>query len=217
MPPPPRTARGARTREALWQAAQVRFLAQGVAATSAEQIAADAGVSLRTFYRHFASKHELLFGDYDASLRWFRAALAARPPDESVTEAVLASIHSFPYDHDAVFAVAALRDRALDPGEAARHLQQVQADFAAEVEQHLLARGDRLAEDPFEAAVCARCIAAATFAAVETWMGGDHADLDELSQLTERALRLVTGGLPVARRRGRTRRNGKIAETAADR
>ena len=74
---PAQTARSERTREALRRAAVVRFLAQGVEDTSAEQIAADAGVSLRTFYRHFASKHDLLFADYDAGLHWFRAALAA--------------------------------------------------------------------------------------------------------------------------------------------
>ena len=77
---PAQTARSERTRDALRQAAVVRFLAQGVEETSAEQIAADAGVSLRTFYRHFASKHDLLFADY-AGLQWFRAALAARTPD----------------------------------------------------------------------------------------------------------------------------------------
>ena len=44
---PAQTARSERTREALRQAAVVRFLAQGVEDTSAEQIAADAGVSLR--------------------------------------------------------------------------------------------------------------------------------------------------------------------------
>src|SRR5919109_354153 len=76
------TARSERTREALRRAALVRFLAQGVEETTAEQIAADAGVSLRTFYRHFTSKHDLLFADYDAGLHWFRRALAARPDDE---------------------------------------------------------------------------------------------------------------------------------------
>ena len=66
--------------------------------TSAEQIAADAGVSLRTFYRHFTSKHDLLFADYDAGLHWFRSALAARPADEPVIESVQAAIFAFPYD-----------------------------------------------------------------------------------------------------------------------
>ena len=82
---PAQTARSERTREALRQAALVRFLAQGVEDTSAEQIAADAGVSLRTFYRHFSSKHDLLFADY-TGLNWFRAALNDRPgPNRSST------------------------------------------------------------------------------------------------------------------------------------
>lgn len=101
---PPQTARSERTREALRQAALVRFLAQGVEATSAEQIAEDAGVSLRTFYRHFRSKHDLLFADYDAGLHWFRAALDARPADESIIDSVQAAIFSFPYDEDCVVA-----------------------------------------------------------------------------------------------------------------
>ena len=50
------------------------------AAACSMQIAADAGVSLRTFYRHFTSKHDLLFADYDAGLHWFRGALAAARP-----------------------------------------------------------------------------------------------------------------------------------------
>jgi len=80
---PAQTARSERTREALRQAALVRFLAQGVEDTSAEQIAADAGVSLRTFYRHFRSKHDLLFADY-TGLHWFRAALDDRPGGEPI-------------------------------------------------------------------------------------------------------------------------------------
>jgi AcrR family transcriptional regulator len=73
----------------------VRFLAQGYEETSAEEIATDAGVTLRTFYRHFASKRELLFEDYDASLQWFRSALETRPPGETITQAVLTAINSF--------------------------------------------------------------------------------------------------------------------------
>jgi AcrR family transcriptional regulator len=121
----------------------VRFLAQGLEETSAEQIAADAGVSLRTFYRHFASKNELLFGDYDASLAWFRTALESRPAEESVTEAVLAAIDSFPFDREAMYDIAALRARELDREQVGRHIQQVQAEFAVEVERHLLRRGTR--------------------------------------------------------------------------
>src|ERR1700739_2592438 len=98
---PAQPARSERTREALVQAAMVRFLAQGVEETSAEQIAADAGVSLRTFYRHFRSKHDLLFADY-TGLNCFRAALNDRPQDEPIIDSVQAAIFSFPYDVEAV-------------------------------------------------------------------------------------------------------------------
>ena len=198
VPGPPRSARSERTRAALWRAAQVRFLAQGVEATSAEQIAADAGVSLRTFYRHFSSKQDLLFGDYDASLQWFRAALAQRPADESIVDAVRAAIHSFPFDPGNVYDIAALRDRELDRADIVRHIRQVQAEFADEVERHLVVTtgvGDGDGDARFLTAVAARCIAAATFTAVDTWMRGDHSDLEELDRLTDLALRRLDAGV----------------------
>jgi AcrR family transcriptional regulator len=196
MPQPPRSLRGERTREALRRAAQVRFLAQGVDETSAEQIATDAGVSLRTFYRHFASKRELLFEDYDASLQWFQSALESRPLDESTIDAVHAAIHSFPYDHASMLEIAALRDRELDREQVERHIHQVQSEFAVEVERHLLRPGELIDPDArFLASVAAQCIAAATFAAVDTWMRGEHTDLKELARLTQLALNAVQLGL----------------------
>src|SRR6201993_2595843 len=105
---PAQTVRSERTREALRRAALLRFLDQGVENTSAEQIAADAGVSLRTFYRHFSSKHDLLFADY-TGLHWFRAALDARPAEEAIIDSVQSATFSFPYDVAAIAKVPALR------------------------------------------------------------------------------------------------------------
>jgi AcrR family transcriptional regulator len=198
VPQPTRSARGEKTRDALRRAAQVRFLAQGVEETSAEQIADDAGVTLRTFYRHFSSKNDLLFGDYDASLAWFRSALEARPPEETLTEAVLAAIYSFPFDRESMIEIAALREDALDHEQVDRHIQQVQSEFAVEVERHLLRQGVPADGDArFLSSVVSRCVAAATFAAVDSWMRGDHSDLDELGRLTELALNLLVRGLDV--------------------
>src|ERR1700740_3103841 len=134
---PAQTARSERTREALRQAAVGRFLAQGVEDTSAGQIAADAGVSLRTFYRHFASKHDLLFADYDAGLHWFRAALAKRSPGEPIIEAVQSAILDRPYGDRAVAEIPALGARERDPGLIGRHIRQVETDFAEAIEEHL--------------------------------------------------------------------------------
>jgi AcrR family transcriptional regulator len=193
---PAQTARSERTREALRQAAAVRFLAQGVDETSAEQIAADAGVSLRTFYRHFASKHDLLFADY-AGLHWFRAALAARSRDESIVDAVHSAMMARPYDDWAVAQTAALRASELEPGRIVRHMRQVEADFAEAIEQHLACDDPPQpgTDERMHIAVTARCIAAAVFGAMEAWMLGEKPSLPELSRLTRAALDSLAKGM----------------------
>ncbi|MCX2713787.1 TetR/AcrR family transcriptional regulator [Mycolicibacterium sp. J2] len=196
---PAQTARSERTREALRQAALVRFLAQGVEDTSAEQIAADAGVSLRTFYRHFSSKHDLLFVDYDAGLEWFRAALAERSSGESIVESVHSAILASPYDVEAVAKIAELRAEELEPGRIVRHIRQVEADFAEVVEGHLLRDHPPRpgTDDQLRVTVAARCIAAAVFGAMEVWMLGERS-LPELARLCKTALNsLETGILPI--------------------
>ncbi|OBK80044.1 TetR/AcrR family transcriptional regulator [Mycobacterium sp. 1164985.4] len=196
MPRPAQTARSERTREALRKAAVVRFLAQGVEETSAEQIAADAGVSLRTFYRHFASKHDLLFADY-AGLDWFRSALAARDLSESIIDSVHGAIMARPYDDWAVAQTAALRAQELEPGRVVRHMRQVEADFAEAIADHL-AEGlasNAAIDERMRITVTARCIAAAVFGAMEVWMLGNERSLPELSRLTGEALRALSGGI----------------------
>ncbi len=190
----PRTARSERTRDALRRAALVRFVAQGFDATTAEQIAGDAGVTLRTFYRHFSSKHDLLFPDYDAHLTWFRDALEQSAPDEPITQLVQRAVQRFPYDQSMVADVAALRDAELDRDRIERHIRQVEADFAAEIER-FLARSATGSGDPLLTSVTAHCVAAAVFAAMQVWMRGRHESLDELGHLCARALNALERGL----------------------
>lgn len=194
---PAQTARSERTRDALRRAALVRFLGQGVEETSAEQIAADAGVSLRTFYRHFTSKHDLLFADYDAGLEWFRSALAGHSSSESLIDSVHAAVMAAPYDTAAVAKIAELRTRELDAGRIVRHVRQVEADFAEAVEEYLLRDRGPLnsADDRLRVTVTARCIAAAVFGAMEVWMLDEHRELPELARLCRTALESVADGL----------------------
>jgi AcrR family transcriptional regulator len=194
---PAQTARSERTREALRQAALVRFLAQGVEDTSAEQIASDAGVSLRTFYRHFTSKHDLLFADY-TGLHWFRAALDGRPATESIIDSVQSAVFSFPYDVDAVAKIATLRDGELEPGRIVRHIREVQADFADAIATQLQRRSrvvDPTPDDRLRIAVTARCIAAAVFGAMEVWMLGEDRSLGELARVCHAALESLRAGI----------------------
>jgi AcrR family transcriptional regulator len=193
------TVRSERTREALRRAAMVRFLGQGVEETSAEQIATDAGVSLRTFYRHFTSKHDLLFADYDSGLHWSRRALAARPDDEPIVDSVRAAVFAFPYDVQAVTQIAALRAEALDPGRIVRHMRQVESDFAAAVAEALgrrpVADGAGPLGGQLAVAVTSRCIAAAVFAAMEVWMLREERSLPELAELCHSALTSIELGM----------------------
>ncbi len=167
----------------------VRFFAQGVEATSAEEIAEDAGVSLRTFYRHFTSNHQLLFADYDSGLQWFRKALAERPPGEAVVASVQAAIFAFPYDVDAVSQIASMRIGALDPSRIVQHMRQVQSDFAHALLDHL--RGRHPAGAELEVTVAARSITAAVFAAMEVWLRAPDRSLPELARLSREALDLL--------------------------
>ena len=174
----------------------MRFLGQGVEDTSAEQIASDAGVSLRTFYRHFASKQDLLFADYDAGLEWFRTALAEQTGEQSLIDSVHAAVMAAPYDVEAVAKIAELRTQELDAGRIVRHVRQVEADFAEAVEEYLTRTESPGADtdDRLRVTVTARCVAAAVFGAMEFWMLDPNRSLPELARLCRKALDSVAAG-----------------------
>lgn len=191
----PQTVRSERTREALRRAAMTRFGSQGVEATSAEQIAADAGVTLRTFYRHFPSKHDLLFADYDSGLQWFRGALAARPDDEPIVESVRAAIFAFPYDVEALSQMAAFRAAELEPERIVTHMRRVEADVSDAVVEHLERRLPDAEARRLDIVVTARCIAAALFGAMEVWMQRDQRTMADLAEISHATLSALEAGL----------------------
>ncbi len=197
MSPAEESPRRERTREALREAALHRFVTEGFEATSIADIAADVGVTTRTFYRYFASKDEVLFADYEARLDWFRRALSVRPRREAITTSVLTAIESFPDDPNVVSEIARLRAGELDARRIEPHIQRVQAELGREIEAHLLEREtDAVDGDaPFLASVAAHAIAAAVFTALDRWMAGRDHDLDELSRLTALALDSLDHGL----------------------
>jgi len=189
----PQTVRSERTRVALRRAATELFAAQGVEATSAEQIAETAGVTLRTFYRHFPSKHDLLFADYDTGLQWFRKALAGRPADEPVLDSARAAIFAFPYDVQALTQMAAFRAEELDPERIVGHLRQVESDLADAIAEHLERRSE--AARRLDVVVTSRVIAAAVFAAMEVWMQREDRSMADLADVTQSALSALETGL----------------------
>ncbi|GAA3789918.1 MULTISPECIES: TetR/AcrR family transcriptional regulator [Amycolatopsis] len=81
-----------RSRERLQQAALELFTLDGYAETTAVAIAERAGVTERTFYRHFGDKREVLFGDGDRLVRLLVDALPhpPEPPGQALRSALSA-------------------------------------------------------------------------------------------------------------------------------
>lgn len=183
------------TREALQRAALELFAADGFDATSSAAIAARAGVTERTFYRHFPTKEAVLFGDYEQRLEWLEAALARRPLDEPLVDSVLVAVGSYPDDIEVVVQAARMRRSVLSQERAIAHLRIVQGAFAREITAHALRRlGDHPEADLY-ATVAGGVLAAALVGSLDVWgQRGDERE-DELTRLLGLAIDHLRSGL----------------------
>ncbi len=188
-------SRAARTRQALHQAAMRRFVADGVNKTSVADIAADVGVTERTFYRHFLSKHAVLFADYDIGFEWFARALALRPHGEPITQSVRKAVNTFPFDFRMVQDAATIRSRDLDQDIITGHIRRLRDQLAAEIQRFIRRRSSPTADGEMIADIAAHSLATAVFVALETWMAKGVQDTDELNRLTDMALSALEDGL----------------------
>ncbi|WP_432140584.1 TetR/AcrR family transcriptional regulator [Streptomyces sp. bgisy084] len=82
------------TRLEIAETAAALFSDQGYEATTVEDIASGAGISLRTFYRYCAAKEDALTPVMTSSVGVLVEELARRPVDEPLSSAVQASFTS---------------------------------------------------------------------------------------------------------------------------
>ena len=64
------------------------FTVQGFEQTSVEQLAAEAGITRRTFFRYFSSKNEVLWHAFDAEVETIRQGLARVEPQVPMMAAI---------------------------------------------------------------------------------------------------------------------------------
>jgi AcrR family transcriptional regulator len=83
------------SRGRLEQAALELFAEQGFERTTVAEIAARAGVTERTYFRHFADKREVLFGGSDLLRDELLAAVAAAPDSSSALDMIAGAIDAF--------------------------------------------------------------------------------------------------------------------------
>ena len=188
------TPRSARTREALRQAAIRHFVEHGFEDASVPAIAAEVGVTERTFYRHFATKDEVLFADLTQGLPWFGVAVAERlDAGEDTIAAVLHGVQQPTADPRVMLEIARLRSRLLSPARIERAYRETQGAMAKDLRTLLAERG----AGPLAAAVAAESLSGAVFAALTVWTDGSgRRTLAGLVELTREALEQVRPALP---------------------
>jgi AcrR family transcriptional regulator len=167
------------------------FSEQGFAATTVPQITKRAGLTTRTFFRHFADKREVLFGHEDAPAQ-ARAFLAQAPQGMSTAEFIawglgLMARERFDGHRDELRVIQALIDS--DESLQERSLRKRET-LNALLGEALRSRG--LGERP--ARLLAEATVSALYAALDQWLNTDtdvsidvlalnalaglHADLD---------------------------------------
>jgi AcrR family transcriptional regulator len=181
------------THEALRRAALASFARKGFANVTVTELAREAGVTERTFFRHFPTKEAVLFQDYETQVEWLSEALAQRPASESLFDAVLASVASFPYDLEVVRQAATARSELISADRIASHLRVVQSSFAGVITDFVKNRYRDTPDIDLVAEVAGACLAAALVVAVENW--GRDGWTGDLGEITAAALNLVRSGL----------------------
>ncbi len=189
-----RERKKAMTRRALQDAALDLFARQGFEHTTVDEIADACDISPRTFFRYFATKEDVLFGDGDERRVELVDTIAARPVGEpmlrTVREAILALADGYEGDRARFVAKSAIL--AANPTVRSRGVER-QRDWEAAVTDALQQRDASSGRDHsmLELRLVAGVATVALRAACDTWV----ADGGELSPLVAEAFDRVATGL----------------------
>lgn len=176
----------------LEQAALELFRERGYEQTTVREIAARAGLTERTFFRHFADKREVLFPQANPLRETLVIALDASPASAAPFEAISAALQSASalVEHRGDAARQRQAVIAANPELRERELIKL-ASLAAALADALRRRG---VADP-AASLAAETGVAAFRIAFERWTAeGDERDLSGVVRETLDALRALTAG-----------------------
>ena len=198
--------------EAVEKAALELLAVRGFDDTSAEEIAAAAGISRRTFFRYFGTKNNIPFGNYSALLRELEDWLSSQPDDRPMFEVIVDAVVRFNRVH--TDGPVAHRERM----ELIMHTPALRANAAlvnAEW-QGVLARyaALRMGEPPeaLGPQLVAHVSLGAASAAYEQWLRDESSDLVEIMQRAfemAQALPDLEAGKAPSRRRKRRSTSGR--------
>ncbi|MFD6418994.1 TetR family transcriptional regulator [Streptomyces sp. NPDC060194] len=171
-------------RRELAAAAMELFAAKGYEATTVDEIAGQAGVARRTFFRHFRSKEEAIFPDHDDTLVRAEAVLNAAPAHEHPLDTVCRGIKEVMRMYAAAPAVSVERYRLTRevPTLREREIASV-ARYERLFTRYLLGHFDEQAhhgsDDPLLAEVAASAVVTAHNHVLRRWLrAGGKGDVE---------------------------------------
>jgi AcrR family transcriptional regulator len=185
-----------RTRDALRRAAFRLFRERGFDAATVDEIAAEAGVSRTTFFRHYPTKEAVVFGRSQEVGEVFRRWIGERPRQENPLEAFEGALMALARETRAnaelvsdSLALEALLER--NPGLRKRHAEHTQEQIAL-VAEALADRDGRPVD--MEHRLAAGLGLVVSEAARELWHGsGGKADAETLLRDLFGTVRTLTG------------------------
>jgi TetR/AcrR family transcriptional regulator, regulator of mycofactocin system len=170
----------ATTHAAIERTAFALFEQQGFEATTLDDIAAALGVGRRTLFRYYPSKNDILWGQFDDSLRHFEEFLDGTDPSVPILEAIRRAILDF---------------NRLDPDAVPQHRQRMrfllttpallghsELRYAAwrDVVARFVAKRTGLEPTDLVPATAGRVSLALSLSAYEQWLRDEEASLPEL-------------------------------------
>ena len=169
------------------------FARQGFDETTVDDIAGAAGIGRRTFFRYFASKNDLVWGDFEAHLQRLRELLAEADPGRPMMTALREAVVEF---------------NRFDPQDVPWHRQRMelilrvptlQADATLRynswrrIVQGFVAERSGLPPSAMFPRLAGHTVLAAAIAAYEHWLAAEPEA--ELSALVDEAIRRTGEGL----------------------
>lgn len=193
-PPGLRERRKKLTAAELEAAAFRLFGERGFDLVTVDDIAAEADVSRRTFFRYFASKEDVLLADHLVQLARLREAMAVRPRDEPVLTALRNAVMSLTSDFEERKEAIILRGRIMRDTPSIQARSLVHQKAWEDAIQEMVA--ERLGVDPvadLRPGVVAATALAAMRVAFTNWLSAGAKG--DVIALTAEALDLLDGGL----------------------
>jgi len=159
------------------------FAEQGFDATTVSNIAASAGVTERTFFRHFADKREVLFAGEDEFAATFVRGMTEAPANASTMELITAALESAGQDFQTTKGREGprVRHRVISANEALRERDQLKrAKLARTLADALVKRG--LEQGP--ARLASETVVTVFLTTFDTWVTSPE-ELDMLQLLRD--------------------------------